>query len=679
MTEFARSRLRYAAKTVHGWFRRLALLAGAASLRIKLTGMVVVLVLLISGGLLLPVRAGLTASLSNQLDINGVALGHDLSADTTDLLLTKNTFALHALIADTLENNVDVRYIFFLDPTAQVVVHSFPHGVPQDLLAANPVAPQARYHLEILETDEGLIHDIAVPIMGGQAGTARVGMQEKRIRAEVSALTEQAMLTTVAVLIVGVVTAFAVTALFTRPLQALVQATHHVRKGDQAVQGLVRIGGEIGHLAGAFSDMLSDLRVSQDEVRKRTQELERRNQELSALNAIAVAVGNAHELADVLSAALATTLRVMRLRAGWIFLADPNDAMSRPDDWGSEEQKLELAAHQGLPSDFVRAEASQLLANCLCRHVFEGGRPMVVHDIGKQCRCMDRKLVKTAGLVSHVIVPLQAKGRVLGVLNIGAGAGRVFTAEDMSMLLAIGNEIGVALENARLWQELRLKEVMRGNLLAKVISAQEEERRRISRELHDQTSQSLASLRVGLQAVHRAKNPAELQQQLDNLDDLTGSILDELHLLARELRPSVLDDLGLVPALERYVAEYGQRFSIATDLQTVGLSDKRLPPAVEIALYRIIQEALTNVARHAAASSVSVVVRYVQGTVLAMVEDDGQGFDPIMREGRESTDRHLGLFGMKERALLLGGTLAVESAPGRGTTIVVRLPVPDLA
>ena len=262
------------------------------------------------------------------------------------------------------------------------------------------------------------------------------------------------------------------------------------------------------------------------------------------------------------------------------------------------------------------------------------------------------------------------------MLNVAAGAGRSFSTEDMSMLLAIGSEIGVSVENARLWEELRLKDIMRGILLAKVISAQEEERRRIARELHDETSQSLASLRVGLQGVQRARNPAELQQRLNDLDHLTGSILDELHRLARELRPSVLDDLGLVPALERYIAEYSQRFAIVADLETGRLSEQRLPPAIETALYRIIQEALTNVARHASAANVSVLLRHTPGSVLAMVEDDGQGFDATLREHPEPSDRHLGLFGMQERAVLLGGTLTVESAPGRGTTIVVRVPVP---
>ena len=677
MTAFERSPLQYVADRLLGSPRRLLSLAQAASLRLKITAMIVVLIMLLGGGLLLEIRAGLTAALSRQLDINGVALGHDLASDTTDLLLTKNTFALHALIAETLKNNSDVRYILLLDSSGQVVVHSFSHGVPRDLLGANQLDPGERYHVEIFQTEEGLIHDVAVPIMNGRAGTARIGMQETRIRTEVTALTQQVMATTVVVMLIVVLIASAGTAVFTQPLQALVHATRSVRKGDAAVQGLVRIGGEIGHLAGAFSEMVTDLRVSRAEVHRRTQELERRNQELSALNAIALAAGNAHELGDVLAAALTTTLRVMRLPAGWIFLTSAPGAMSTTDNSGTDEPKLELAMHEGLPPEFARAEAGQLLANCLCRHVFEKGQPMVVSDIARECRCISLALIKQAGLFCHASVPLQAKGRVLGVLNVAAGRGHVFSGKEMSLLSAIGNQIGVAVENARLWEEIKLKEAMRGNLLAKVISVQEEERRRIARELHDQTSQSLASLRVGLQNVQRARDPVELEQSVKALEDLTGSILDDLHLLARELRPSVLDDLGLAPALERYVAEYGQRFNISIDLETEGIVEHRLPPAVETALYRIIQEALTNVARHAAATNVSVLVRYNRGAVLAMVEDDGQGFDPGLREHAQSSDRHLGLFGMQERASLLGGTLLVESAVGRGTTIVVRVPIPE--
>ena len=231
-------------------------------------------------------------------------------------------------------------------------------------------------------------------------------------------------------------------------------------------------------------------------------------------------------------------------------------------------------------------------------------------------------------------------------------------------------------ELARSQTELGRKEEMRARLLEQVITAQEDERKRIARELHDETSQALTSLMVGLKVLEQRPDLVEDKEALADLRALTAKTLDAVHDLSLQLRPSVLDDLGLVPALERLVTEFGRTHGIPVALETNLRTGGRLPPAMETTLYRIGQEALTNVARHASASLASLVLERRAGVVTLILEDDGQGFDVAnpLTGGRDG--RSLGIFGMRERATLLGGTLTIESTPGAGTTVFVEIPLP---
>jgi len=228
----------------------------------------------------------------------------------------------------------------------------------------------------------------------------------------------------------------------------------------------------------------------------------------------------------------------------------------------------------------------------------------------------------------------------------------------------------MAIELARADEVRRERELLRRQLLERVIAAQEEERRRIARELHDSTSQSLTSLMVGLRTLDSACDNPQVHGHTHELRQVAGQVLEDVHNLAVQLRPAILDDLGLSAALERLAQEWQKRYHIRADV-VVNLGGKRLPDPIETALYRILQEALTNVARHARAKSVSVLVERRQKEIVAVIEDDGQGFD-LERVHR---DGHLGLLGIRERAELLGGRLTIESSPGRGTSLYIRLPL----
>jgi PAS domain S-box-containing protein len=223
--------------------------------------------------------------------------------------------------------------------------------------------------------------------------------------------------------------------------------------------------------------------------------------------------------------------------------------------------------------------------------------------------------------------------------------------------------------------ERRRHAEVRARLLEQVTAAQEEEQRRLARELHDETGQSLTSLLVGLRTLAEAPSLAAVREQVAELRRVAARTLDEVRRLARGLRPGVLDELGLVPAVDQLATDHTQMHSIAVEVSAVGFSLERLPPAVETALYRIIQEALTNAAKHSGARTANVVLQRRREMVQAIVSDDGCGFDVEGTLRTPAARAHLGLHGMRERAALLDGTVTIESTPGEGTTIYVRVPV----
>jgi two-component system sensor histidine kinase UhpB len=223
--------------------------------------------------------------------------------------------------------------------------------------------------------------------------------------------------------------------------------------------------------------------------------------------------------------------------------------------------------------------------------------------------------------------------------------------------------------------ERKRAEVVRDQLIGRIILAQEDERRRIARELHDGIGQTLTSLAVGLRSFEESCTGVEVMSQTRMLRKMAAGAIDEVRRIARGLRPSVLDDLGLAEALRQYATDYGYTHGITADVQVEGVGLDGMPNATETTLYRIVQEAMTNVARHAAASSVSVILHGTMSMVTAIIEDDGCGFDVQRVHTDSSGPAKLGIQGMRERAALLNGTVEIESSPGKGTSVFVRIPV----
>lgn len=652
-----------AALKVRELLRRFWVFFSGLGVQIKIMGIVLGLVLLFGLGVTLQVRAALTRSSIHELEIRGVSIARDMSARSTDLILTNNIFALYELLRDTVENNEDVRYAFILDPGGDVLVHSFGSGFPQGLVEANSVRSDERFRLEVLDTEEGLIRDVAVPIFGGRAGTARLGMSEHRLREVVAATTRQLLLTTALVSLIGVAAAYLLTRVFTTPILALVEATQAVARGDFNTRAPRWFPDEIGKLSAAFNAMTEDLARSHREREEFNRELLRRNRELSALNTVATAMSGLLEPEEALERALGQVLEALELQAGWIFLLR------------GDGQRPILASWIGLPAEIGQREVTAGFPDCPCRKVLQDRRPLIVNPLPVECPVRGADLGDGKQVICHATVPLMAKSQILGVLSVVGHEASQFSAEDLQLLEAVGHQMGVAIENARLWEELKRKEELRRRLLEKVITAQEEERQRIARELHDETSQALTSLMVGLKVLEGASTLEEVREGTAELRAIAAQTLKEVHELALELRPSVLDDLGLVAALQRYAKGCTAKFGLDVDLQTIGLGEKRLPPEVETTLYRIVQEALTNAAKHAQARNVSVLLERRGESVVAIVEDDGQGFDVQQVLASRDMAKKLGLYGIQERASLIGGKLTIESEPGMGTTVFVEIPL----
>jgi signal transduction histidine kinase len=466
---------------------RLWNLAGGVSVRTKIFGIVLGSTVLLSLGFTLQVRNAIITVLMEKSREQGISIARDVAARSTDLILVNDIYSLHQLLVETQNNFPDVRYAFILDSSGRILTHTFGQGFPPDLAGMNPVAPDSYQNTVVLNTDEGMVWDVGVPIFGGKAGIARIGISDSGVRNTLTSLTSQLVLTILVVLTISLLAATVLTWILTRPILELVEAASAIARGDFSHRVRRWANDEIGDLAEAFNQMAVEL--------------------------------------------------------------------ERTDELRGERERL------------------------------------------------------------------------------------------------------------------------RKQLLESVITAQEEERHRIARELHDGTSQSITSMIVGLRMLESADDLEQVRKQSTQLRQAARQTLDEVHNLAVHLRPPLLDDLGLTAALSRYIQEFRQLYHAAVDFQVTGLEHKRLPPAMETAIYRILQEAMTNAGKHARAEHISVLLEGRDGQVSAIVEDDGQGFqaDQMLRSGLQQGK--LGLYGMQERAQQLGGSLTIESEPMKGTTIYLRIPL----
>jgi signal transduction histidine kinase len=444
------------------------------------------------------------------------------------------------------------------------------------------------------------------------------------------------------------------TARLVRPVRDISHGASQVASGDLDTPIGTSAGGEIGELATSIETMRQSLLAWGSEldarVSERTEELQRRTRELAASAAVAQAVASTLELPVMLETAAAEIARQLGVAGAFIHVTEgggrPPLARSSPG--------VAMQIANGAP--FPCRE---------CLGAIDGADEVVTlqatdFPTGQRPSCLTR------GYSNVTIVPLRSRGREFGALCLLRDDGETQQFEP-ALLRLLASETCVGVQNALLYAESQRRETHRQALLAKVLNAQEEERRRLARELHDDTGQALTAILMGMDgiAARLPDHPEPALREMDTLRNLTEETLGSLRATILALRPSVLDDVGLVPAIERYADLIVRSGGIAANVLS-NFGDERLPPEWEVAVFRIVQESLNNVARHSGARSVDVLLERHAHVLRVTVRDDGQGFSEV---ASESVLAGVGIEGMTERAELLGGVLTVESSPGRGTAV----------
>jgi len=434
----------------------------------------------------------------------------------------------------------------------------------------------------------------------------------------------------------------------TRPLDRVIAAAKEVAQGNFGQTVTAETGDEVEELARQFNRMSAQLEASYTRLEA---QLNRRTRELMALNEIAAVVSRSQKLEEVLQQALAETLAVTGLNAAGIYLL--RDERQQSVRQPSPPPALRLAAHQGLDAEVAIAVDNLAVGEGFSGRVVAEDRPLIVANL-KEDERLTRPVAGNGSLQALAAFPLRASGRVLGSLFVLAPAGHTFSDEDVELLTSIGHQVGGAVQNARLLQ--RVQE-----------AATQEERQRLARELHDAVTQTLFSASLISDVLPRIweRSPELGAERLEELRELNRGALAEMRTLLLELRPATLSESSLPELLKqlRDAAVGRQRLDITLDLTGEPSS---LPPDVQIAFYRIAQEALNNISKHAQANEVFIRLHYGEKSVSLAVADDGRGF--TVADARPDS---LGLSIMRERVAQIGADLEIESAPAEGTCISV--------
>ena len=316
------------------------------------------------------------------------------------------------------------------------------------------------------------------------------------------------------------------------------------------------------------------------------------------------------------------------------------------------------------------------------RQVIERGQIMILRqdDPSKAASETECRITLSEGIQSALLIPLVIGDCTLGVVSLGEMRRweRIpFTADRVRLCQAMANQTAVAVRNAQLLDAVMEHRRDLQKLSTQLVNAQEAERKRISRELHDEMGQALTMMSINLAAIEK-ELPSELaptiRERLAETSSLADQVLGQIRELSLDLRPTMLDDLGLVSTLRWYVNRYAKRLNIEVEFEAIDLED-RLTADIETVLYRVAQEALTNVARHAQANRVRLLLERKESTVVAFIEDDGQGFDVEKLAGPEAPERGVGLLDIRERVTSLGGSFSIQSGPGQGTRLSVEIPI----
>jgi signal transduction histidine kinase len=389
--------------------------------------------------------------------------------------------------------------------------------------------------------------------------------------------------------------------------------------------------------------------------------------DLMTLSRVSAAISSLTELEAILRVGLDSVLSIMNGVVGGIMLID------------EETKTLSYRIYHGL-SDKYAAEMRLPFGEGIAGKVVQSGRPTLLEDISLDPNAARLDLISTEGLKAFISVPLRAREQVLGVMNVASQIPRHFIKEDLYFLGSVGDQLGIAIEHAKLYEQLKRGRERYRQLTHRVLLVQEEERKRIARELHDESSQALTGLALNLQVLIETAETAgvrdiEFKARLKKAHSLAVQIGAEVSRVIADLRPSLLDTLGLIPAIRQHAESNLTPLGINVSFEFDKIEGSVFSDEVEVGLFRWAQGAIGNIVRHSRARNVSVSLKLEGQELVLCIRDDGQGFNVSPLTGVEESGRGAGLFSMKERIRLLGGSCMVQSQPKQGTIVTARVPM----
>ncbi len=448
-------------------------------------------------------------------------------------------------------------------------------------------------------------------------------------------------------LALGVVVPVLVTAYGVRhitvPIQKLIQTSKQVTAGQFEHRIEVKTGDEVEALADQFNLMSAELGDSYASLEKKVAE---RTHELATLNAIAARVSSSLDLNEIMADALERIMELTGMEHGVAYRIAGGEG-------GAEEAHLRVMAYRGLPPTFADLGDGLPLSQSAAGVAGRRGEPVIWTLAELPTESGVRERIATLGVEQVIAIPLMAKDRLVGSLNLSTNRSRAFSPEQVALLKTVGQQIGVAVENARLYEQAQHTAVAA-------------ERNRLARELHDAVTQTLFSANLIADVIPRIwkRNPQEGMQSLEELRQLTRGALAEMRTLLLEMRPESLERSDLKSLLTQLADAFVGRVRIPVALTIEG--ECELTHDVKLVFYRVAQEALNNIAKHAGARQVELRLECQAGQMTLSIRDDGLGFEP-----GSLPPGHMGVAIMRERANAIGASLAIESQAGRGTTVTL--------
>ena len=395
--------------------------------------------------------------------------------------------------------------------------------------------------------------------------------------------------------------------------------------------------------------------------RKQSEQIIReRNRELSILNSIAVALNNTLDLEHILNVTIKDVLRALRLESGGLFLIDQNS------------RKIKLQVKKGLPDQAPEEPVESVFRDAKLGEYLIKNKASLTPKPTFPSFQMRYKAIDDTPVPWLSCFLITFKGKAVGFFGFRVPPSRKLNQNEIHLLGSLGNFLGGPIENARLMQTVRLHRQELRRLTERLFESQEEERRRIALELHDEAGQSLMMVKLGLDRLEENYGAGDkrIQCEINEIRNMITRTSSEIRRLSYNLHPTLLIDLGLEPALNLYFKEIENNSSLKINFSMVGFN-QRLDPETETILYRFSQETLTNTLKHSGAGRFRLSIIKSYPWIVFAAEDNGKGFD----ENIMSKDsRSLGLIGMRERCSFLGGTFQLSAVPGKGTRIRINIP-----